>query len=54
MSVRYLGGGSGGGTGSLAFGIDIAWGGSGGDGIELYEFDLLDIRILSEGFESFT
>jgi hypothetical protein len=54
MSARYGGGGSGGGTGSLAFGIDIAIEAVGGEALELYEFDLDGIRNLWEWFESWT
>jgi hypothetical protein len=52
MSARCLGGGSGGGTGSLAFGIDIGMEEVAGDEAEVYELDLLDVRNRSGGLES--
>jgi hypothetical protein len=51
MSARYFGGGSGGGTGSLAFGIDIGPEEVEGDEIEVV---LLGPRNRSDGFESWT
>jgi hypothetical protein len=54
MSARCRGGGSGGGTASLAFGIDIGPGTVEGEEVELYELDLLEFRYRSAGFESCT
>jgi hypothetical protein len=54
MSARCFGGGSGGGTGSRAFGIDIGPEAADGDKMELVELDLLGCRNRSEGFESWT
>jgi hypothetical protein len=54
MSARCRGGGSGGGTGSLAFGIDIGLGAVEGEDAELYELDLLEFRYRSEGLGSCT
>ena len=53
ISAMCRGGGSGGGTGSLAFGIDIGPGAEGEDA-EVYELDLLEFRNRSEGLESCT
>ena len=43
MSTRCRGGGSGGGTGSLAFGIDIGPEAVEGEEAELKELDLLEL-----------
>ena len=53
-SARCRGGGRGGGTGSLAFGIDIGPDEVEGEDVVLYELDLLQFRYRFEGFESFT
>lgn len=52
MSETFRGGGSGGGTGSLAFGIDIGPGIVAGDETELYGCDLLAGRNREEKVES--
>jgi hypothetical protein len=54
ISARCRGGGSGGGIGSLAFGIDIGPGAAEGEDAELYELDLLEFRYRSARFESCT
>lgn len=53
MSFKYFGGGRGGGTGSLEFGIDIGIAEVEGEEAELYELDLLLDRNFS-GFDSWT
>jgi hypothetical protein len=52
MSARCRGGGSGGGTGSLEFGIDTGPDAVEGEEAELYELDLLEFLNRSEEFES--
>ena len=51
-SAICFGGGSGGGTGSLEFGIDIGMADVAGEEVDLYELDLLDIRYRSVEFDS--
>jgi hypothetical protein len=44
ISSKCFGGGRGGGTGSLEFGIDIGIADVAGEDVELYELDLLEDR----------
>jgi len=44
ISSKCFGGGRGGGTGSLEFGIDIGIADVAGEEAELYELDLLEVR----------
>jgi hypothetical protein len=54
MSAIDLGGGSGGGTGSRACGIDIGMEEVEGEEVELYKLDELEVRNRSEGLGSWT
>lgn len=54
MSSRCRGGGSGGGTGSREFGIDIGMENVDGEEVELCELDELEVRNRSEGFGLWT
>jgi hypothetical protein len=54
MSARCRGGGSGGGTGSREFGIDIGMEKVDGEEVELCELDELEVRNRSEGFGLWT
>jgi len=54
MSAMCLGGGRGGGMGSLIFGMGIGTEGDEGDESELGSIDRLEVRNRSDGFESGT